>query len=122
MDHARVDRPRAHGVHPDALARDFARRRLGEPDHRVLRRHIGRHARRPDEAGDGSGVDHGAAALTDHLRQDVAQAEENALHVHADHGVEHRLVVLRGRASLAFDAALLKKQSIRPNVSIAVLT
>src|SRR5436305_1679272 len=37
VDHARVDRARTHGVHPDALTGNFARGRLGQSDHGVLR-------------------------------------------------------------------------------------
>ena len=47
--------------------------------------------------------------LTDHLRQDVAQAEEHALHIHIDHLVEHGLVVVGGRSDLAFDAGVVEE-------------
>ena len=83
--------------------------RLGEADHRVLGGDVGRDARRADEAGDRGRVDDGARLLLQHDRQHVAQPEEHALDVDADHLVEHRLVVLGERLELAFDAGIVEE-------------
>ena len=44
VDHAGVDRPGADCVHAHAGARDLSGGGLGQPNHRVLGRDIGRHA------------------------------------------------------------------------------
>ena len=43
------------------------------------------------------------------MRQHVTQAQEHALHVDPDHGVEHRLVIVRGGRKLAFDAGIVEE-------------
>jgi hypothetical protein len=107
-------------VHADPGA-PLACRGLGESDHGVLGRDIGRHAGRCHQARDRGGVDQRTALLADHLRH-VAQAEEHTLHIDADHRIEHRLIIFRRVRELVFDAALLKKQSMRPNLSTAAFT
>ena len=91
------------------LRADLAGGRLGQADHGVLGGDIGRHAGRADQAGDRGGVDDRARLLLQHHRQHVAQAEEHALDVDADHLVEHRLVVLGGRRDLALDAGVVEE-------------
>jgi hypothetical protein len=55
------------------------------------------------------GVPTRPAILADHLRQHVAQAQEHALHVDADHGVEHRFVIFGDRHHLALDAGIVEE-------------
>ena len=39
----------------------------------------------------------------------MAQVEENALQVHADHGIKHRLVAIRGRRNFTFDTRVVEE-------------
>ena len=44
-----------------------------------------------------------------HLGQHVAQVEENALQVHADHGIKRQLVAIRGRRNLTFGTRVVEE-------------
>src|SRR5439155_17801844 len=58
LPHAtRPDEGRRDGVDANAVRRQILRGRLGQPDHRRLRGGVGRHVRRPGDAGHRSDVD-----------------------------------------------------------------
>ena len=56
-----------------------------------------------------TGIDHCTTKLAIHLGQHVAQVEENALQVHADHGIKRQLVAIRGRRNLTFGTRLVEE-------------
>jgi tetratricopeptide (TPR) repeat protein len=107
--HARLDRPGAHGIHPDAEACDVRGCDFRQTQHPVLRRDIRRHAGTAEQRGSRGGIDDGTAALFQHDRQDVAHTEENTLEVDTDHLVEDRLVVFLCRCGLALDAGVVEE-------------
>ena len=110
MDHPRVDRAGADRVDPDALAGDLAGGGLGQPDHRMLRGDIGRHAGGRDQPGDRGGVDDRAPLLLQHDRQHVAQPEKHALDVDRRSPASNIvLVIFGGVRHFAFDAGIVEE-------------
>src|SRR5471030_445555 len=107
VQHRRVDRTWRSVVDAHAGSCHFQRGRLGQAVDGMLAGYVQRGARQADLAGDRRDVDDAAAALRNHYRQLIFQAEEDAQHV----GVEDGVVVLDGlagdRAADAFVAGVV---------------
>ena len=80
-----------------------------DADHRMLRGDIGGHPWGRDKPRNRGGVNDRTPLLLQHDRQDVAQAEEDALDVDRDDLVERVLVMLGGVRPFAFDAGIVEE-------------
>src|SRR5690348_6784713 len=76
LHHGRLDRAWTDRVNADATGGVFEGGRLGQAEHAVLGRVIGRPSGVADDAADRGAIDDGAAALPKHLAQLVLHAEE----------------------------------------------
>ena len=123
LDHLRGNEPRGHGVDADVVATELARPGLREADHPRFRRGIVRLAEVSVQTDDRGGVEHDSSAIADHVRNDGAGAEEHALEVYVDDGVErgvvhrrhHRAVLPLHELRVADDACVVH-QHVDPSV------
>ena len=96
-----VDRAGADRHDPHVVAPHLQHQRLGEPQHRVLRRAVGGAALDAVLAGERSDVDNGATARVHHAFQERSSDEIQGAHVHA-HG---RVPVLERQLGDGLEAA-----------------
>src|SRR5580704_11383599 len=94
----RHDRAGSDRVHANVLARDLQGDRVGETDDAPFAGAINRRRGETDDAEQRGGVDDRAAAVSDHMRHLMFEAQEYALQVHVDEETEIVFIqVLNGR-------------------------
>src|SRR5947209_9738058 len=87
LHHWRLDRAWANRVDADATSGVFEGGRLGQAEHAVLGRGIGRQSWVADDAADRRAIDDRAAALLKHLAQLVLYAAPHAAQVDRHHAI-----------------------------------
>ena len=107
--HGCINHARTHRIDPNATRRIVHRGALGQPDHAMLGRVIGRPARLADQPAERGTVDDGAAALGAHLEQLVFHAGPDTAQIDGGHGVEGRGRFIGQIAHRAQDTGIVER-------------
>ena len=108
--------PGTHGIHTDALVGILEGSRLGEPEDRMLSRHVGGFAREADESGNGRGIDDRAPALLEHLANLVLHAQEHRCLSHAHDPLEDILGIVMDEGTSAQIANVVVREVEPPEL------